>query len=195
MTVLVLGSTGLVGTALVEQLRADPAFTTIITPGRAELSEPYPDDWRPDVVMCCLGTTINKAGSQAAFEEVDRHIPVRIARAMHERGCKHYIVVSAIGSDINSRIFYSRVKGAMEADLASIGFESLTILHPSLLLGHRREFRLAERLSMLIMVPLGRLIPARWRGVHDTAVAAAMINAALHPSPGVRFIENAEMVG
>ena len=193
MTVLVLGSTGLVGTALVEQLRADPTFTTIITPGRAQLSAPYPDDWRPDVVMCCLGTTINKAGSQPAFEEVDRHIPVRIARVMHERGCKHYIVVSAIGSDVNSRIFYSRVKGAMEADLASIGFESLTILHPSLLLGQRREFRLAERLSMLIMVPFARIIPARWRGVYDTAVAAAMINAAKHPRPGIRHIENAEM--
>ncbi|MBU3742593.1 MAG: oxidoreductase [Candidatus Kapabacteria bacterium] len=195
MEVLVLGSTGLVGTALTSMLRSDPAFGTIRTPGRAELSAPYPHDWKPDVIMCCLGTTIKRAGSQAAFEEVDRHIPVRIARAMYERGCRHCIVVSAIASDINSRIFYSRVKGAMEADLRSIGFTSLTIVRPSLLLGHRREFRLGERLSMLIMVPLARLIPARWRGVRDTDVAAAMIADALHPVPGIRFIENAEMVG
>lgn len=195
MEVLVLGSTGLVGTALTSMLRSDPAFTTIRTPGRAELSAPYPPEWRPDVIMCCLGTTIKRAGSQTAFEEVDRHIPVRIAREMFERGCRHCIVVSAIGSDIDSRIFYSRVKGAMEADLRSIGFTSLTIVRPSLLLGNRREFRLGERLSMLLMIPLARLIPARWRGVRDTEVAAAMIADALHPVPGVRFIENAEMVG
>jgi uncharacterized protein YbjT (DUF2867 family) len=195
MNVLILGSTGLVGTALTAMVRSNPVFNSVYTPGRAELNAPYPADWKPDIIMCCLGTTIKRAGSQAAFEEVDRHIPVRIARAMSERGCRHCIVVSAVGSDINSSIFYSRVKGAMEADLRSIGFSSLTIVRPSLLLGHRREFRLGERLSMLLMVPLARLIPARWRGVRDTEVAAAMINDALHPSPGVRFIENAEMVG
>lgn len=194
MTILVLGSTGLVGRALVAQLRAKHPEHTLILPTRSDLATTLDPSIAPDVVMCCLGTTIKQAGSQQAFRDVDHHMVIRHARDMRQRGAQQVIVISAVGADASSAIFYSRVKGDMEHELATLGYPSVTILRPSLLLGKRTPTRPKEvALEMLFRV-LGPLIPRAWRGVTDTAVAHTMIDAMHHPQSGVRVITNAEMV-
>lgn len=194
MHALVLGGSGLVGSELVRQLRADPSFTSVTTLGRAELVAPLPPSTRCDVVFCCLGTTIKVAGSQEAFREVDHHLPIRIARAALANGAQHFIVVSAMGADASSRIFYNRVKGDMEAELRSLGYPHVTIIHPSLLLGERKETRWGERIGSILMRAFSPLIPKKWQAVHVAHVARAMVEAAKHPQQGVRVIDNDEIV-
>ena len=193
MTILVLGSTGLVGRALVAQLRADHPEHTLILPTRSDLASTLDPSIVPDVVMCCLGTTIKQAGSQQAFRDVDHHMVIRHAREMRQRGAQHVIVISAVGADASSAIFYSRVKGDMEQELATLGYPSVTILRPSLLLGKRTPTRPKEVALELLFRVVGPLIPRAWRGVTDTAVARTMIDAMHHPKPGVRVITNAEI--
>ena len=193
MTILVLGSTGLVGRALVAQLRADHPEHTLILPTRSDLATTLDASIAPDVVMCCLGTTIKQAGSQQAFRDVDQHMVIRHARDMRARGAKNVIVISAVGADASSRIFYSRVKGDMEHELATLGYPSVTILRPSLLLGKRTPTRPKEVALEVLFRVVGPLIPRAWRGVHDHQVAHAMIDAMHNPRPGVRVITNAEI--
>jgi uncharacterized protein YbjT (DUF2867 family) len=193
VTILVLGSTGLVGRALVAQLRADHPEHTLILPTRSDLATTLDASIAPDVVMCCLGTTIKQAGSQQAFRDVDQHMVIRHARDMRARGAKNVIVISAVGADASSRIFYSRVKGDMEHELATLGYPSVTILRPSLLLGKRTPSRPKEVALEVLFRVVGPLIPRAWRGVHDHQVAHAMIDAMHNPRPGVRVITNAEI--
>lgn len=194
MTIVVLGSTGLVGRALVAQLRAEHPNDTLVLPTRNDLAHELDASVIPDVVMCCLGTTIKQAGSEQAFRDVDHHLVIRHARDMRQRGAKHVVVISAVGADASSRIFYSRVKGDMERELATLGYPSVTILRPSLLLGKRIPRRPKEVALEWLFLALGPLIPNAWRGVHDYQVAHAMIDAMHNPPSGVRVIANAEMV-
>ncbi len=194
MTILVLGSTGLVGRALVAQLRAAHPDYTLYCPTRSDLATTLDASIVPDVVMCCLGTTIKQAGSQQAFRDVDHHMVIRHALEMRQRGAQHVIVISAVGADASSSVFYSRVKGDMEQELATLGYPSVTILRPSLLLGKRTPTRPKEVALEILFRVLGPLIPRAWLGVTDSAVARSMINAMHHPRPGVRVITNADMV-
>ncbi|HLP28215.1 MAG TPA: NAD(P)H-binding protein [Candidatus Didemnitutus sp.] len=194
MEALVLGGSGLVGSELLRQLNADAFFTSIISLGRKELAAPLPPTFHCDVVFCCLGTTIKVAGSQEAFREVDHYLPIRIARAALEKGAQHYIIVSAMGADVGSRIFYNRVKGEMEAELRSLGYPHVTIIHPSLLLGERKEPRWGEKIGSVLMRVFSPLIPKNWQAVHVRNVARVMVESAKHPRDGVRVINNAEIV-
>ncbi|EAT13442.1 NAD(P)H-binding protein [Bermanella marisrubri] len=100
-----------------------------------------------DVAICCLGTTIKQAGSQDAFKAVDLDGVLAFANLAKHRGCKRFIVISSVGANAQSKNFYLRTKGEMELGLERLGFEQLVILRPSLLLGQRHEFRLAESLA------------------------------------------------
>lgn len=196
MEILVLGGSGLVGSELLRQLQADRTFTKIITLGRKELSAPLAAGLYPETVMCCLGTTIKTAGSQEAFREVDHHLPIRIAREARRKGARHFVVVSAMGADPQSRIFYNRVKGEMEAELQTLGYPHVTIIHPSLLLGRRKQPRAGERIASVLMRLFKPLIPKKWQAVDVKDVARVMIQAAIHPGlKSVRVIENDEIVG
>ncbi|MBK7032027.1 MAG: NAD(P)H-binding protein [Ignavibacteria bacterium] len=194
MNALVLGGSGLVGTELVLQLRSDSSFTAVTALGRVELAAPLPPTLHCDVVFCCLGTTIKVAGSEDAFREVDQRLPIRIARAALEKGAQHFIIVSAMGADATSRIFYNRVKGEMEAELRTIGYPHVTIVHPSLLLGDRKEKRIGEKIASVLMRVFSPLIPKKWQAVHVRDVARVMVESAKNPHPGVRVINNDEIV-
>jgi len=102
-------------------------------------------------VICCIGTTIKKAASKEAFEEVDRHLVVKLGRWAKAVGAVGMTVVSSLGADPGSMFFYSRVKGHMEKDLESLGLNHLHFIRPSLLLGERKESRPAEYLSQKIL--------------------------------------------
>jgi uncharacterized protein YbjT (DUF2867 family) len=204
---IVAGATGLVGQALMRQLAAESTWrevralvraalppdlsgTTVVAiqPDYARL-EPPPLWAAADHVFCALGTTMRQAGSAAAFRRVDFDYPVALARAARARGARHFLLVSALGADPASRVFYNRVKGEVEAAIITLGFRSVTIARPSLLLGRRTEPRLAEQLGKV----LGVLAPPRWRPVPASRVARALVDAAKRDAPGVRILENREL--
>ena len=207
LTVLVAGATGLVGREIVRRLKADEHFGEI----RALLRRPLPpelassrirecvcnfknladhSDWfQVDQVFCALGTTIKQAGSQEAFRRVDFEYPLTIARLARERGARHFLLVSAMGANPESKVFYNRVKGELEIALQDLSYPSLTIARPSLLLGDRAEFRIGEVIAKKFLW----LASPKWRGVHAALVAAGLVQAAKEKSEGLRIIENPEL--
>lgn len=142
-----------------------------------------------DQVICALGTTMKEAGSEEAFRKVDYEYPLRLARYGLSRGARHYLLVSAVGADPASRVFYNRVKGETERAIAVLEYPSLTIVRPSLLLGERDESRLGEEIAKRFTW----ITPRRFRPVHARQVASALVRAAREDAPGRRVIENAEL--
>lgn len=206
-SVLVLGATGLVGRECVRLLLADPAFARVVVLGRRPLEpevhaakmetrivdfERLEDAgalFAVDAIICALGTTMKRAGTQDRFRRVDHDYPVMAARLGLANGAKHFLVVSALGADPHSRIFYNRVKGEMEEAILALGYESTTIVRPSLLLGPRHELRPMESLGKgLRFLPLRRYKPVPAR-----AVAAALVRAAREGKPGKRILESEEI--
>jgi len=147
------------------------------------------DHFAVDAIICALGTTMRQAGSRERFRRVDFDYPLEAARLGRARGVAHYLLVSALGANSRSRVFYNRVKGELEEALASQGYPSFTIVRPSLLLGARREFRLGEAIAKR----LAFLAPAGIRPVSARAVAAALVASAMNPAPGRTVIESAEI--
>lgn len=192
----VMGGTGLVGGALLRRLAADPAFGPLTSLGRRPSGVPGVREVKVDaprasdvpegtrVAFCCLGTTIRKAGSQDAFRAVDHGLVLAFARACRERGVGRFHVVSAMGADPGSRVFYNRVKGEMERDVRALGFPATHVHRPSLLLGERQEPRPGERAGIAVAKALRPLVPLRWRGIPAEVVARAMAEAAKRPEEG-----------
>lgn len=206
MRAVVMGGTGLVGLALLQEL-SRARIPTVSLARRIDLGAPRVE-WRvltsmqlsgadipagSTTAFCALGTTIRKAGSQPAFRAVDHDLVLRFARACHEAGVKGFHVVSAAGAAPKSRIFYSRVKGETEEGLKQLGFPTLGIYRPSLLLGKRSERRPAERAAIGIAKALSPVLPARWRGITPHTVARAMVREGKIGRPGVRVLENADL--
>ncbi|MCU0450858.1 MAG: oxidoreductase [Bernardetiaceae bacterium] len=204
MKALLLGASGLTGSLLLPLLLQHPAFTQVTVAGRRPLALQHPklrqlildfdhpeaqaDQLAADVVFCCLGTTIAKAGSQAAFRRVDYEYPLRLAQLARAQGATKWLLVSALGAHARSSVFYSRVKGELERDLAAVGFASLVILRPSLLLGPRYERRPGEQLAQRLTPLLNPLLwgPLRkYRAIAAQTVAQAMLKLALADLPGV----------
>lgn len=151
-----------------------------------DLAREQPALFQVDAALCALGTTIKQAGSQAAFKRVDHGYPLAAARWVRNHGCQHFLLVSAMGADAASPVFYNRIKGNIENDIAILNFPAVTIARPSLLLGDRTEFRLAEK----IMGKLAWLIPPPWTPVHVRQVARGLIGSLLHPPTGRRILSN-----
>ena len=150
-----------------------------------------------DDVFIALGTTIKIAGSEAAFRRVDFDFVVNVARAALTAGATRLAVVSAIGADPTSRIFYNRVKGEMEIAVMQIGYESVIIAQPSLLLGNRAPLgqppRTSEVWAARLLAPLGRMMPRSVRPIPARAVASAMLAAMLDAKPGVHVLKSGSM--
>jgi uncharacterized protein YbjT (DUF2867 family) len=146
-----------------------------------------------DDAFCCLGTTLRQAGSRDAFRRVDFEYVLAFARYARRAGARRFIVVSALGADRRARMFYSRVKGEAEEALRRLGFESLVILRPSLLLGPRHPPRTGERVAAVaarIARPLMIGWLRRYRPIHARAVARAMIVLASREWTGAMIVES-----
>lgn len=142
-----------------------------------------------DQVICALGTTRRKTPSEEVYRSIDFDYPVTAARLALEHGARHYLIVSAVGANSGSRLFYKRTKGEVEDALKAMKFRSLTIAQPSVLIGERPEPRLSEKLAW----KLAFMIPATYRPVHATSVAHALVHFARLDEPGLRVIPNREI--
>ncbi|WP_369958668.1 oxidoreductase [Pseudomonas benzenivorans] len=198
--ILLAGATGLTGEHLLDRLLSEPTVERVLAPSRRPLAE-HPHLENPvgellellpqlsgpvDTAFCCLGSTIKQAGSQEAFRAIDLDLVVAFAQRARELGARHLLVVSALGANPQSSVFYNRIKGEMEAALKAQDWPQLTLARPSLLLGPRREFRLGERLA----APLLRWLPGKYGGIEATALARALWRLALEEDRGVRVIES-----
>jgi uncharacterized protein YbjT (DUF2867 family) len=205
----IVGATGLVGSELVTQLLANDRFNVahILARRLLEATDPVRDsklvqhqidfkrlaqsDWpASDILFCCLGTTIKKAGSQAAFREVDFDYVVESARRARSAGARRLVVVSAMGANPDSRIFYNRVKGEMEGSVAALGYESVVILRPALISGERRERRPIERVWQAAFKIGNRILPPKYRSVPAKSIAAAMVTLAAAARSGLTIVES-----
>jgi uncharacterized protein YbjT (DUF2867 family) len=202
MEAWVAGATGLVGRLLVGELceRVESGTVTALVrhaEGRKEkhFEERVVAFERLDLelsgrtathVFCCLGTTMKKAGSEAAFRRVDYDYPLALGRAAQRGGVRRFFLVTALGANPKSSIFYNRVKGEIEEAIEALGIPELHVFRPSLILGPRAERRLGERISQSLARPLGALMVgplARYRAIDATLVARAMANVAFDNRP------------
>ncbi|MBA3804244.1 MAG: oxidoreductase [Acidobacteria bacterium] len=208
-TALLLGATGLVGGHCLDLLLNDPAYSKVVTLNRRLLShehqklEQHVIDFEhlqdlasvmsAQDVFCCLGTTIKKAGSKENFRRVDFTYQYEAARLASENSAEQLLLVSSLGAEARSAIFYNRVKGELEDAVSKLAFDGVNIFRPSLLLGERTEFRLGERVAELPMRYVSFLMvgPLRkYRPVHALAVAAAMLKVAKEHPTGVNIFES-----
>ena len=209
-TALLLGATGLVGGHCLSLLLQERAYARVHVLTRRPLPQSHPrlvehvvdfDRLDPDVVrgddvFCCLGTTIAVAGSQPAFRRVDHDYPLEVARLARKNGARHFLLVSSLGADAGSRVFYNRVKGETEDDLRALGYPGLVILRPSLLVGDRAEHRAGEEWGRRVMTVVGPLMVGplrRFRAIQAETVARAMVRTAERDPRGVQVMESDEI--
>lgn len=195
-TALIIGATGLVGSHLVSQLLEDRNFDKLLVFTRRSLQQSHPkleekiidfdkEDWiqdvKGDVLFSALGTTLRKAGSKEAQYKIDYTYQYNFAVAAARNGVPQYILVSAAYASPNARIFYSRMKGELERDVVKLPFQHISILKPGMLAGERSEKRTGEVLGIVVTNTIGS-IPglSRFKPVHGSVVAKAMINATKH---------------
>lgn len=202
---VLIGATGLVGTQLLAQLLEDGRFTSVLALGRRavgrthpKLREPVVDFEAPagwagqvtgDVLFSALGTTLRTAGSREAQYRVDHTYQLQTAAAAARNGVPAYVLVSSANANPHSRIFYSRMKGELERDVAALGFARTRILRPGPLSGDRREYRRGEAWGLRVLGPLTPVLPASLRPIPAATVVRAGLRAALAPEPGVRRYE------
>jgi uncharacterized protein YbjT (DUF2867 family) len=213
---VIAGASGVVGRCVVPRLLADARVGRVVALGRRALPETHPrlvsavvDLRKPEalareipeqasVAVCCVGTTMKQAGSQAAFRAVDFDAVVAFAEAARRRGVGHCLVVSSIGADARARNFYLRTKGEAEQALGALGFAHLTILRPSMIDdgGTRQEHRTAERLVLpvarALFAVLGR--ERRYAPIRAETIAAALVRLSFEPGDlRIRIVESDEL--
>ncbi len=204
--VLIVGATGLIGRAVIEAF-GDDSVTIVarrpvdgLAPHHAEHIAP-PEDWpeiiaaeKSAVLICCLGTTIRQAGSQAAFRAVDHDLILAAARGARRGGTAQMIVVSSVGASAKAGNFYLRTKGETEDGLRALGFDRLDLIRPGLLIGERSgPPRLGEGLATIAAPFADALLHGafrRYRSIPGTTVAAAIVALAGQGGPGVHIHEN-----
>ena len=211
-TALLAGSTGLIGRAVLSLLLDSPRYNlTHALLRRAAPSLPTHDklvlhhvDFHHlpvmpavDDVYLALGTTIKLAGSKAAFRAVDFDAVVNCARAARAAGATRLAVVSSLGADRHSRVFYNQVKGEMQDAIGQLGYTSVVVAQPSLLMGDRAALgqptRSGEAWAMRLLRPVLGLVPRSVRPIEASTVASALLHATLHARPGTRLMSSGEM--
>lgn len=195
MKVMLLGATGLTGGKVLDGLLASDKVSSVVAPVRRPLTlshekleqheidfdhlDAHAEMFSVDAIICCLGTTIRKAGSREQFRKVDYSYPLKTAELGRANGANAFILMSAIAASSSSTVFYNRVKGELEDAVKGLGYPCLAIYQPSLLLGERDEHRTAEALGMKAMPLINRALIGpleRFRGIEAATVARAMVN-------------------
>jgi uncharacterized protein YbjT (DUF2867 family) len=203
-TAILLGATGLVGGCVLQFLLENEAYIKVVALTRRPLSIQhqklenvvldfeqlldYQSVMKGDDLFLCLGTTIKKAGSQAAFKRIDVDYQMQAATVAMQNGVSQVLLCSAVDADANSKIFYNRMKGDLEDALKGMGFKSVHIFQPSILLGERSENRLGEKIGQAVGRFLLKITPNLWgkyEPVRGETVGKAMVGAALLDKKGI----------
>ena len=209
MKALIAGATGLIGSYLLSMLLEDPYYEQVVILTRRTLdlsdekSNKIVTDFdkirdvltgiQVDHVFCCLGTTIKKAGSKEAFKKVDFEYPMELARITLKNKADKFLLVTALGANKHSIIFYNRVKGEVEEAIRQLGFPSLYIFRPSLLLGIRDEKRMGEDIAKKTYKYLDKIFIGpfkKYKGIHAKAVAVSMLRMAKSSQTGTVILES-----
>ena len=210
MKALVIGATGAVGKDLVELLLKDDAFDRVDVFVRREVPRlssklvphvvdfDHPEGWidllAGDVLFSCLGTTIKAAGSQDAQWKVDYTYQYDAARAARSNGVQQYILVSSVGADAKSKIFYSRMKGQLDEDVAKLGFPGCFILRPPSLI-RKGSDRFGEKAGVVVLKALNAIgLMRSWTPMPTEEVAAAMVRLAKSGKTGHGIITSQEIL-
>jgi uncharacterized protein YbjT (DUF2867 family) len=208
-TAVVLGATGLTGNHLVTLLLHDNRFSKVKVllrspsfkqrPGLESIIVDFDDEeslasaLHGDILFCCIGTTISKAGSKENFRKVDFEIPVRCATIAHRQNMQQFLLISAVAANPKSINFYSRTKGETEQAIEKIGFTACHIFRPSVLLGARMEFRPGEWIGKFLILVFYFFLQGSWkkyRPIKAVNVAKAMINVAINTPSGTHVYES-----
>jgi uncharacterized protein YbjT (DUF2867 family) len=208
-TALIIGSTGLIGSHLLELLLDSNDYEKVITFVKRDTGikhpkltqhiidfdkpETYKDFVTGDDFFCTIGTTIKKAGNKEAFRKVDFEYPSQFASVAVRNKVRQFLIISSLGADVNSSNFYLKTKGDIETFLKACTFDSVSVLQPSLLLGNRAEFRLGEKAGAFFMktfsfLLLGKL--KKYKPIESTAVAKALLKIAQKSTPGFEIYES-----
>ena len=209
MNILIAGATGLVGNELLQLALQNELINSIDLVSRRTIKTEHPKleqhivdfsdlkNWSCqapiDTVFCSLGTTIKNAGSQEKFKEVDFEYVINLAKWAESNKVQKFIVVSSMGADAKSSIFYKKIKGEMQEVLSTLHIPSISILQPSILMGNREEFRLGEQIGISIMNILNVLFVGpfkKYKGIHAITVATAMLNLSKMKAPGILISGN-----
>ncbi len=197
---ILAGATGLIGSQVLDLLIRDNSYQSVIAITRKALTISNPklqnlvfdfdrmsdfsDLLKGDDVYCCMGTTIKQAGTKEAFRKVDFSYPVDLANITQQQGARQFLLVTALGANKSSSIFYNQVKGEVEEAISSIGFITLHIFQPSMLIGPRRDARSGETAGQGVMKFLDFMIPKKYKAIESSKVAKAMINFASRNDTG-----------
>ena len=207
MKAAVTGSTGFIGSILLNLLKHDNDFSEVQVLSRRPiaLSDKFnvligdistQELATTDVAFCAIGTTIANAGSKEAFHKVDHDLVIDFAKNAKAAGAKTFVLVSSVGANPKASNFYLKVKGETEKDLEAIGFESLIILRPSMLMGERKEFRLGELVGKGVMTLVNPLMIgslSKYKGIQGKTVANAMIKLGKENLKGVHALEGNDL--
>lgn len=205
----VIGASGLVGQQLVAQLLAHPEFDKVrsfvrrpsgnMHPKLDEIVIDFdqPESWsahvQGDVLFSSLGTTIKTAKTKENQYRVDFTYQFEFAKAAAENGIPAYILVSSMGADAKSSVFYSKIKGELEEEVAKLSFRKIIIVRPSILDGDRKEQRTGEKIGLVISRFLTRIILKQYRPTPVDVLAAKMIHLSLDQKQGFRIVEGLEI--
>jgi uncharacterized protein YbjT (DUF2867 family) len=206
---LLVGASGLVGGHCLHHVLEEPSYTQVSVLVRKSLPvfheklvqhvvdfndlETFGELLYTNDVYCCLGTTIKKAGTQEAFRKVDFDYPIKLAALTQHCGAKQFLLVSSLGADPHSRVFYNRIKGEVEEAIRKISYTAFHIFRPSLLLGERKEHRTGEKVGAAVMTALKPAMIGplrRYRAIQACDVAKAMVSTAQMDLHGVNIFDS-----
>ncbi len=206
---LIIGSTGLVGSYLLKEILNEPNLIQVTAPVRkkrhiqnTKLNEIEFDFTTNagmasldavDHVFCCLGTTIKVAGSKKAFRYVDFELPLMFAQWAASTNAKSFSIVTSMGANANSSIFYNKVKGEVEDEIKKLDIPIIQIFQPSLIMGQRKEFRIGELLGKAFMTLINPLLIGsikKFRGIYAEKIAKGLVRHLQNPTLGISVFES-----
>ncbi len=210
MQILLAGATGLIGAEVLKLCELDSRLDRVCAVTRKPLPRPhgakclefstnfarFPTDFPPGQyagAICCLGTTMAKAGSKEAFRLVDFDYVLNFAIWVRKNGVEHFSLVTAMNADPKSMVFYNRVKGEIEDAVAALNFPKLTIVRPGLLLGQRVERRPGESIAIRVHGYLKGMLPRSWQGVAAEDVAKVLLAKQFRQGAGLEIIANRDL--
>jgi len=206
---LVVGSSGLIGKNVIYELLNNKEYVKVIALSRKDLLihhdkleqhiidfdniEKYSNVINADDVFCCMGTTVKQTPNLEDYRKIDVTYPAKVAMLAKENGANQVLLVSAMGADKSSNIFYNRIKAEAEYEISKLGYKSVSIFRPSLLMGYRRQFRLAEKIAQVIMKFMGPFFIGplkKYKAIKGISVAKVMVKVALQANEGRQILEN-----